>query len=145
MGFDLTLSIGCHPPRLYLDHPHDVLDVEWEAEPEGSGWVFGETPVPRDLEYGEHKALRLHWLRPAIKALAEAHDQTILNLIEQEGMDEDEVRDSFKESWAGVVSERPDLRYDAPAKAEAFSAHIDDLHRSRKITGHRVDSVTMRG
>ena len=54
-----------------------------------------------------------------------------------------QVLSAFKTYWGTLVRHFPNLSNDEPAKREAFSRHIDQLHRAGRISDRLADTITL--
>ena len=54
-----------------------------------------------------------------------------------------QVRAEFRRWWATRCEQVPAYRVDKPAKRQAFSCFVDDLHRDGRISDRVADTVTM--
>lgn len=54
-----------------------------------------------------------------------------------------QVRSLFKTWWAERCAYVPAYKNDLPAKRQAFSVFVDDLHRDGKISDRVANNVTM--
>lgn len=63
--------------------------------------------------------------------------------MKQAPMTSRQVRAAFRAWWNARCADVPAYKTDLPAKRQAFSVFVDDLHRDGRISDRVADSVTM--
>jgi hypothetical protein len=58
-------------------------------------------------------------------------------------MNSRQVRSAFRQWWAERCRQVPAYKTDKPAKRQAFSVFVDDLHRDGRVSDRVADNVTI--